>query len=738
MKRFLMMAALTGACTGTIVAQTPLDWHLQTPGLDSIWGASVTKAYDVLKNVKPAKQVVVAVISRGFDTEHEDLKDVLWVNQKETAGNGRDDDKNGYTDDVHGWNFLGTADGRDVLYTGNATTRAFDKKRARFEMLWEKRRNRTDWENAEVMKDIMNARKSDVEAAYMTYMFKKNIAWGMEDLDKQLHEKFPGCDDFTLEQFNTLVPSDEENHRDSLNTMAFYVTSMVWGFSPNRGDWNKRYASRFEGLEEARQAYEQLRARQKDERSTIGDNLNDLNDRLYGNANLMTGNPSVGTGLAGVIGAVRGNDIGIDGIADNVRLMLIRAVPEGDEYDKDIAEAILYAVNNGADIVLVAAHKLAADNETLIKQALDVAEKSNVLIIHPVGERAMDEDGDTSYPSGWKEKDVRYNNFISVAASNVEGLPLTMTNYGRKSVDLFAPGVAVYSCDAGDNYFKLTGTNASGAVVAGVAALLKSRFPKMTAAQLKDYIVSTAKTAPQTGVFRPFNPSEGVNNMRPAEYSQLCVSGGIIDAAAAAQKAMGGGNSAQEDGQNLERLRVAYEKNVMDTQATLSYMKALKAQKDYDKALYSKLANDYAMLSAFYVLAKETTAVETMTEEQRQIDPLAIKKMGLPLNKLRQTQVDFLVADSQKDVKKMTALARKMVTFDLPEGSICDAVVLGLILQKTIEAGTLDDSRSFVSFLKKTAEKSNLNPRVLPHVKTAIENGEGYVMLQEYEAQEGK
>ena len=533
----MTVVALAGGY-GQASAQTALDWHLQTPGPDSIWGASINKAYDVLSGKKAKKPVTVAIISRGFDTEHEDLKEVLWTNRKEKAGNGVDDDKNGYTDDLHGWNFLGTKDGRDVMYTASEASRQMDKNRARFETLWNKGRERTDWENAEVMNYIKLARHSKVEGAYMSYMFKKNIARGMEELDKQLHEKFPDCEDFTLEQLNTLAPSTEENHRDSLNSMAFYVTSMVWSFTGGRGGWNERYAKRENDLEPARQAWEAAKAQQKDERNIIGDNLGNLADNAYGNDNLLTGNPSVGTGLAGVIGAKRGNDIGIDGIADQVSLMCIRAVPEGDEYDKDIAEAILYAVNNGADIVLVAAHKPLADNPALTEQALLTAQQRGVLIVHPVGESASDEDSEPSSPSCWNQKGIRYDNMITVAASDEEGLPLPLTNYGVKSVDLFAPGVGIYSCDAGDNYFKLTGTNASGAVVAGVAALLKSRFPKLTAAQLRDCIVSTAKVTPSDGVYHPFNPAEGTNNVRPSSYDKLCASGGIIDAAAAAEKAM--------------------------------------------------------------------------------------------------------------------------------------------------------------------------------------------------------
>lgn len=523
------------ACVFCTYAQTPLDWHLRSLGPDSIWGAGIEKAYQLLDGKKAKKKVRVAVISRGFDTEHEDLVDVLWTNKKEKPGNGADDDKNGYADDVHGWNFLGTKDGRDVVYTSEAASRKFDKIRARFEELNDKGRSRTKEETAEYMRYLNLVRDSKVESAYISSVFSKNIAKGMEEIDQKLHETFPNDSDFTYEQFMTIVPAPEK--QDSLNDMAYNVNMLVWGFSPKRM-WSERYKTRDKNVVSYEEQYQALKARQKDERDIIGDNMGDIDDDKYGNANLLTGNPSVGTGLAGVIAAKRGNDIGIDGIADNAELMLIRAVPEGDGYDKDMAVAIRYAIKNGADIILLAMHKTVAEDEEIVRLALDEAEQKNILIVHAAGESPRNIDNNPTYPSGLKADGSYYTNFINVAASDVDGLPLHLSNYGKKNVDLFAPGVDVYSCDAGDNYFKLTGTNASAAVVAGVAALIKSRFPKLTAAQIKDAIVTTAVNAPTEGVFYPFVSEASNVAPTPARYSELCKSGGIIDAAAAMQKAM--------------------------------------------------------------------------------------------------------------------------------------------------------------------------------------------------------
>lgn len=535
MKRLGLLFVLLYVCVLCVSAQTPLDWHLRSLGPDSIWGAGIEKAYQMLDGKKAKKKVRVAVISRGFDMEHEDLVDVLWTNKKEKPGNGSDDDKNGYIDDVHGWNFLGTKDGRDVIYTSEAISREFDKIRARFEELDAKGRSRTLAEKDEYMQYLNLARESKIEGMYMSTILAKNIAKGMEEINQKLHEAYPNDSDFTYEQFLKIVPAPET--LDSLNDIAYNVNMLIWGFSQKQM-WSDRYKTRYDNAQSYEKQYQDLKARQKDERGMIGDNMNDINDAQYGNANLLTGNPSVGTGLAGVIAAKRGNDIGIDGIADNAELMLIRAVPEGDGYDKDIAVAIRYAIKNGADIILIATHKKVAEDKDIVRLALEEAEQEDILIVHAVGESPRDIDNNPTYPSGLKEDGSYYNNFINVAASNVNGLPLSLSNYGKKNVDLFAPGVDVYSCDAGDNYFKLTGTNASAAVVTGVAALIKSRFPKLTASQIKEIIVSTATNAPTEGVFYPFVSEASNETPKTAQYSDLCRSGGIIDAAAAVQKAM--------------------------------------------------------------------------------------------------------------------------------------------------------------------------------------------------------
>lgn len=525
-KKILPFALLL--CGLSANAQTSLDWQMSTfNAIDSLFGARIAEAYPMLP--KKSKPVTVAIISRGFDVEHEDLKDVLWTNPKEKPGNGKDDDKNGYVDDVHGWNFLGKADGTNITYTREEASRQFDKIRSRFEQLNSLGKKRTDAETKEYMHYLDLGKKSKIESLYLSMVFSKNVGTQMEELDKRLHETYPKDNDFTFEQFQKLAPQGEEA-KDSVNTMGFWVNTLTWSFAPNE-KWNKRFAHRYDTYESNKQAYEEAKAKAKDERAEIGDNLDNLDDNRYGNAELLSGNPTVGTGLAGIVGAKRGNEIGIDGVADNVRLMMVRAVPEGEAYDKDIANAIRYAVNNGADIILLASAKPVADNQGFLDQAIAEAEKKGVLIVHGAGDTGDNIDNDPTSPSPVAADGHRFTNFINVAASDADGDPFQIADYGKKNVDLFAPGVNIYTCDTGDNYLRLTGSNAAAAVVAGVAALYKSRYPKLTAAQLRQFIIDGARQKPLTLVTQPSN-AEMAANQKPVEcgYADLCVSGGILDA----------------------------------------------------------------------------------------------------------------------------------------------------------------------------------------------------------------
>ena len=111
----------------------PANWFNLDKEKDGVYGVSTERAYEELLKGKSSVSVVVAVIDSGVDAEHEDLDDVMWVNPGEIAGNGIDDDGNGYVDDVHGWNFIGGFDGKNVNDDNLEIARVYKKYSYKYE-----------------------------------------------------------------------------------------------------------------------------------------------------------------------------------------------------------------------------------------------------------------------------------------------------------------------------------------------------------------------------------------------------------------------------------------------------------------------------------------------------------------------------------------------------------------------------------------------------------------------------
>lgn len=261
----------------------------------------------------------------------------------------------------------------------------------------------------------------------------------------------------------------------------------------------------------------------------VKDDLYNEKDRFYGNSNLI-GDPYFhGTHVAGIIGAERGNNIGMDGIASAVKLMGIRAVPNGDEYDKDIALGIRYAVDNGAQIINMSFGKAVSPERKMVEDAIRYAEKKGVLIINAAGNDGTDIDLHPHYPSPFHMNgEGRASNMITVGASGPTeaGLVASFSNYGVKTVDVFAPGVAIYSTLPDNKYSPLSGTSMATPVVAGIAALIKSYYPQLTAKQIK-YIIENTVTKIDFPVTKPKSGGQKV------AMTELCRTGGIVNAYAA-------------------------------------------------------------------------------------------------------------------------------------------------------------------------------------------------------------
>ncbi|WEK34705.1 MAG: S8 family peptidase [Candidatus Pseudobacter hemicellulosilyticus] len=514
----------------TSKTEVPKGWHLLDKTKDGFSGISLQQAYDFVKEKKlKSNTVLVAVIDSGVDTLHEDLKDILWRNPKEIPGNGIDDDGNGYIDDVYGWNFLGGKDGRNVKqdsyegarvyhtlktkYAGQTIDTASLTGEAKAEYLtWLRAKKSVEGDGGEPSVDLFmlkNALKSAKNSdSVLRISLKKDVYTG-NDLDSfsavSPAEKSAKGGFLYLFRANQMM---ESTNKDFINGFEEFVT----------GEEKKA-----EAKEKAPPAY---RA------DIVGDNEADINDKYYGNPDVMASTPFHGTHVSGIIGAIRNNGKGMDGVADNVRIMTVRAVPDGDEHDKDIALAIRYAADNGAKVINMSFGKGFSPEKTWVDDAVKYAESKGVLLVHAAGNDAKNVDSTENYPNPVARADqYRAPNWITVGASGdpkAGGITASFSNYGKSEVDVFAPGVRIYSTiPGGTTYGNAQGTSMASPVVAGAAAFLLSYFPNLTPEQVK-YCIEHSATAPADKVRKP-----GTDNM--VALSEISKTGGLLNVYEAAK-----------------------------------------------------------------------------------------------------------------------------------------------------------------------------------------------------------
>jgi len=511
-------------------SELPKGWHLLDKDQDGFYGISVNKAYDFLKAKKvKSKTVLVAVIDSGVDTLHEDLKNILWVNTKEIPGNGIDDDHNGYVDDVHGWNFIGGRDGKNVKDDAQEEARVYYRFKTRFEgthpdstkfgpddkdnfKMWLKARRTVMGDGTESGVDLVILHRA-LSACVKSDSILQRAMGKME---------YTGND---LDTFQTTNPESK-----SAKSVFLYL------FKANKimDMTNKAFLSDFS--EQVDQEEKKASAKEnppKDYRKEIvKDNENDINDRYYGNGDVMAGDPMHGTHVSGIIGAERGNGKGMDGVADNVRIMMIRAVPNGDEHDKDIALAIRYAVDNGARVINMSFGKNLSPEKTWVDSAVKYAETRGVLLVHAAGNDNADVDTADNFPNpNFQHATYTASNWITVGASSdplaepgFKSYTASFSNYGKDEVDVFAPGTRIYSTlPGGKNYGNLQGTSMAAPVVTGLAALIMEYYPNLTPQQVK-YCIEHSAVAPPSKVKKPGTEDELVN------LSDISKTGGIINA----------------------------------------------------------------------------------------------------------------------------------------------------------------------------------------------------------------
>ncbi len=500
------------------VSEVPKDWHLQDPSTSGYNGISLKKAYDLVKAKKlKSTRVVVAVIDSGIDTAHEDLKPVLWINPKEKPGNGIDDDKNGYIDDVNGWNFIGGKDGRNVKEDSYEAARVYHKLKTK----WAGKTS-TDAVTANDKKefaDFERAKSKIVGDVNPQQMQQVNFMLGKILKGDSVIRKELGKEEYTAVDMEAYKPTDAD---------AKMAKGILLNISKANNTTDISNTMLIEELNgEVRKGESSTKAPIEYRKDIVKDDETNINDRNYGNNDLLASTPMHGTHCAGIIAAVRNNGKGMDGVADNVRIMAIRAVPDGDEHDKDIANAIRYAVDNGAKIISMSFGKDFSPEKEWVDDAFRYAASKNVLLVHAAGNDSKNVDTTYNFPNPFYiDGKGRAENVITVGAAGDKkngGLTASFSNYGKKEVDLFAPGVNIYSTlPGGKNYGNLSGTSMACPVVAGTAALLLQYYPNLTAVQLKEAIEKSAVVS-----------KEKVNNPETKEkvsLSDLSKTGGFLNA----------------------------------------------------------------------------------------------------------------------------------------------------------------------------------------------------------------
>lgn len=545
----------------------PPNWFNLDLLSDGYFGISTEKAYkELLKNQKPKQKIVVAVIDGGTDIKHEDLKDVLWTNQKEIPGNGIDDDGNGYIDDVHGWNFIGSKNGN--LFHDNLELVRIKRK---LEPKYRSVIRTTVLDSAEkeeynlyrrVVSDF-GKKYDEASSVFPIYIAIKKV---MDSVAFVNQKKIPSLED--MEKYK----ADDE--------MQEYIKKIVRKGSKDEGSIEKFYQSIEKGHKELEQMLKYNLNENYDERAAlVGDDYSNSNERIYGNNDVAGPDADHGTHVSGIIGASRNNEIGIKGVANHVSIMTIRVVPQGDERDKDVANGIRYAVDNGARVVNMSFGKGYKWDKKVVDEAIKYAESKGVLLVHAAGNDNQDNDVTDNFPNKYydspeseayakKNKKLEVKPFVPAAPNNMNGGPVgaprrdvlvkaapldtikyqlphaknwievgasaykdddnlkaSFSNYGKYNVDVFAPGFMINSTVPNSKYEEFDGTSMAAPVVSGLAALILSYHPELTAVDVKDIIMKSV-----TKVTRKVKNKNDKDETIRVNFSDLCVSGGIVNA----------------------------------------------------------------------------------------------------------------------------------------------------------------------------------------------------------------
>lgn len=545
----------------------PPNWYNLDLNTSGYFGISTERAYsELLKDKRPKQKIIVAVIDGGTDIRHEDLKDVLWTNLKEIPGNGIDDDGNGYIDDINGWNFLGSKNGTlayDNLELVRIKRKYEDKYRSTLPSTILDSTEKKEFAIYQKARAEFGKRFDEASSAFPIYILIKKV---LDSVAVVNGKSIPSLED--IENYK----ADDETEE--------YVKKIIRKGAKDEGGIDKFYNTIKKGHHELEVMLKYNLNIKYDERAAlVEDDYANSNQRNYGNNDVAGPNADHGTHVSGIIGANRKNELGIMGVANHVQIMTIRVVPEGDERDKDVANGIRYAVDNGAKVVNMSFGKGYKWDKKAVDEAVKYAEGKGVLLVHAAGNDNSDNDRIENYPNKFydgAEADVYYKskkpvispkisdlitqqgmqnrnmngrpdpfakpipvdslkfklphakNWIEVGASaykDDENLKASFSNYGKNSVDVFAPGFKINSTVPNSKYEEFDGTSMASPVVSGLAALILTYYPELKPSEVRDIIIKSVTKVEHKIKYK----NEKGENVR-VPFSEICVSGGVVNA----------------------------------------------------------------------------------------------------------------------------------------------------------------------------------------------------------------
>ncbi len=499
----------------------PANWFNLDYKTDGVMGISTEKTYKTLLKGKKSIPVIVGVLDGGVDIHHEDLKDVVWINTKDSLSNGVDNDGNGYINDKYGWNFIGNADGKNVQFDNLELTRmlkTLDQKFANITAASELNEvSRKAFDNYRKMTAEYKNKLEEAKMGQFSYdALKRNIDAVVREIGKK-------PEDITQE--------DIDNFKATSSTQRIAL-----GYAKDEiqnGGFAKFFDDITEGAKYFNNQVDYHLNKTYNSRPIVGDDYEDASDRYYGNADVKGPDALHGSHVAGIIGAKRNNNIGINGVADNVKILTVRLVPDGDERDKDVANAIRYATDNGAKVINMSFGKGYAYNKQTVDDAVKYAESKDVLMIHAAGNDSEDNDIEPNFPMKYytdAKGDTTgvANAWITVGATGLRldnELLADFSNYGKKTVDVFAPGVHINSTIPDSKYKEEQGTSMAAPVVAGLAAMIRSYYPTLSAVETKRIIMESVEKPDQL-----VQVKVGEDATKTVRLSDISVTGGIVNA----------------------------------------------------------------------------------------------------------------------------------------------------------------------------------------------------------------